>query len=138
MTRFQVALAVGLAIALQAATASAQPFDHYKCFKAKDTAKVFKKAAVDLTALQSEFPNENCGLKAKPKKVCIPASKQVLGVEDGNDNPFDAQVLTNAQVCYKMKCPKATISPLEVTDQFGTRDIEKFKPSTLCVPAVIN
>ena len=137
MTYIKVALGIGLAIALQSTTASAQ-LDHYKCFKAKDTAKVFKKATADLTTLQAEFPDENCSIKAKPSKVCVPASKEVLTIEDGADTPFAAQDLTNAQVCYKMKCPKAALSPLEVTDQLGTRNIEKFKGSTLCVPATVN
>ena len=52
-------------LVIAAGPAEAQ-LDHYKCFKAKDTAKVFKKAAADLTALQSEFPYENCALKARP------------------------------------------------------------------------
>ncbi len=129
---------LGCLFALTTAGAAEAQLDHYKCFKAKDTAKVFKKAAADLTTLQAEFPNENCALKAKAKKVCIPASKQVLTIDGGTDVPFAAQDLTNAQVCYKMKCPKGSLAPLQVTDQFGTRDIEKFKPSTLCVPAVIN
>ena len=129
---------LGCLFALTTAGAADAQLDHYKCFKAKDTAKVFKKASADLTTLQAEFPSENCALKKKAKKVCIPASKQVLSIVEGTDVPFPAQDLSDAQLCYKIKCPKVAIAPLEVTDQLGTRNIEKFKASTLCVPAVIN
>jgi hypothetical protein len=117
-------------------TAHAQN-DHYNCYKAKDTAKVFKSATADLTAFQVQFAAENCAIKAKSKQVCVPASKTVTAIVDGTDAPFPAQNLTDLQICYKIKCPKVAIAPIEVSDQFGTRNIEKFKASTLCVPAVL-
>ena len=113
--------------------------DHLTCFKAKDTAKVFKSAAADLLPLQSaEFATENCSIKAGSKMVCIPSQKLNVSVVGGQDNPFAAQDLTDVQLCYKIKCPKVDLPPLTVSDQFGTRDIEKFKASQLCVPAVQN
>jgi len=118
-------------------TAAHAQSDHYNCYKAKDTVKVFKSAAADLTPFQAEFAAENCAIKPKSKQVCVPASKTVTAIVDGTDAPFAAQDLTDLQLCYKIKCPKVDIAPLEVSDQFGTRTIEKFKATKLCVPAVL-
>jgi hypothetical protein len=121
-----------------ARTAFAQN-DHLTCYKAKDTAKVFKSAKVDLLALQdSVFPTENCQIKAGSKMVCVPSQKLNVSVVEGQDNPFVNQDLTDVQLCYKVKCPKVALPPLTVTDQFGTRALEKFKASRLCVPAIQN
>jgi len=113
--------------------------DHLTCYKAKDTAKVFKSASADLLPLQdSVFPTENCQIKAGSKMVCVPSQKLNVTVVDGTDDPFDSQDLSDIQLCYKVKCPKVELPPLTVTDQFGTRAVEKFKASQLCVPAALN
>ncbi|TFH20310.1 MAG: hypothetical protein E4H03_12440, partial [Myxococcales bacterium] len=124
-----------LFLALAATPAQAQ-FDHLKCYKAKDQ-KTFKKAQVDLTALQTQFGvSESCEIKAKAKLFCVPVTKTVLSIEDGLDTPFPAEDLAFDRLCYKLKCPAAQIGPEEVSDQFGTRQLDKFKASLLCTPAV--
>jgi len=118
--------------------AGAQTDDHLKCYKAKDTVKVFKKASVNLETLQAEFDTEDCEIKAGSKRICFPASKTVTEVVDGDDAPFPAPELMDVQVCYKLKCPKKDVALPFVVDQFGSRAMEKFKASMLCGPAIVN
>ena len=40
------------------------------------------------------------------------------------------------RICYDVKCPKVIIDDQEVTDQFGTRTLTKFKAKMVCTPAV--
>jgi len=131
--RALAAVAAVLTISL-VATAEGQTTDHLKCYKIKDLA-VFKSATADLTPAQPEFPAENCSLKGKAAELCIPADKGNVVIEEGQIQDFPAQALADAQLCYKIKCPKVTIAPLEVSDQFGTRNVEKFKATKVCGPA---
>ena len=119
-----------------AATTALAQFDHLKCYKAKDQ-KTFKRAQADLTALQTQFGvAESCSIKPKAKLFCVPVSKTVTAIEQGQDTPFPAEDLGFDRLCYKVKCPKVTISPEQVSDQFGTRTIEGFKAAMICTPAV--
>jgi hypothetical protein len=131
------ALAVAAAFALSSlATAAHAQFDHLKCYKAKDS-KEFKSAQADLTALQTQFGvNESCKIIPKAKFFCVPVSKNVTAIVDGQDNPFPAENLGFDRLCYKVKCPKVTILPTLVSDQFGSRQIDKLKAAMLCTPAV--
>jgi hypothetical protein len=135
-TRFlTVACLAALLTVLGGGKAYAQ-FDHLKCYKAKDQ-KLFKKSRASITALQTQFGvAEDCQIKPKAKLFCVPASKIVTMIEDGMDNPFPAEELTFDRLCYKVKCPKVEIGPEEVSDQFGTRQLGKFKAAMLCTPAV--
>jgi len=129
-------VAVAVAIAGVARPASAQ-FDHLKCYKAKDQ-KTFKKATADLTALQAQFGvAESCEIKPAAKMFCVPATKDVTSIEDGIDAPFPAEDLAFDRLCYKIKCPQVTLSPEEVSDQFGTRTIDKLKAVMICTPTVL-
>ena len=142
-SRFSVFLAAAVGTAMIALSvgvigdvhAAADP-DHLKCYKIKDQ-KTFKSAQVELTALLSEFGMpESCELKGKAKHFCVPVSNAVMSVEDGTLQSVDGDYLNADQLCYKLKkCPKTEIPPREVSDLFGTRNIEKFKASKLCVPA---
>ena len=82
-------------------------------------------------------------MSRKGKFFCIMVEKQVTFLEDKTDPPlnpasFPGQDLDEDRICYKIKCPKLDppLNPLEVTDQFGTRFVQKFKPSLLCTPAL--
>lgn len=112
----------------------AQTTDHLKCYKIKDVG-AFKSASADLTPLQPELPAQNCQLKGKAAELCIPADKDEVVIVDGVIQKFPAQAVTDAQLCYKIKCPVLAVSPLQVSDQFGTRTIEGFKASKVCGPA---
>ncbi len=113
--------------------------DHLKCYKIKDKTKFVAEAT--LTALQAEFGAEDCKIKGKAKLLCAPVNKDVTTFEDKSDEkfghaPFAGPDLTFDRICYKLKCPGLEIDALEVTDQFGTRMVEKFKPAMLCTPAI--
>jgi len=130
-----VALAAMLAATLFATPAVAQ-FDHLKCFKAKDQ-KTFKKAHADLTALQAQFGiAEDCEIKPKAKLYCVPATKTVTSIVEGQDTPFPAEDLVFDRLCYQIKCPKVEIPDQEVSDQFGTRQVTKLQAKMICTPAV--
>ena len=131
-------VAAALLTPMGARTSQAQVFDHLQCYKIKDTAKFT--ADVDLTALQEQFGMQNCAVKGKGSLFCVPADKVASNFVDKSKDgvpQVDLQGVTpvDDRICYKMKCPKVTIDPLTVTDQFGTRSIEKFKPALLCTPA---
>ncbi|RMD83251.1 MAG: hypothetical protein D6815_07085, partial [Candidatus Dadabacteria bacterium] len=132
------ALAVLLAAA-PAARGQVLAVDHLKCYKVKDAAKFL--AEVDLEALQDQFGLENCKLKGKAKLFCVPVAKTVKSFVDKTKPPlkpyqFAGQNLTDDRLCYKIKCQPPVATPeLEVTDQFGTRNVRKFKAFMVCTPA---
>jgi hypothetical protein len=135
MHRARIALvALTFASAFLAATASAQN-DHFKCYKIKDVAQ-FKAATADLIASQTQFPGENCSFKGKGAQLCVPVDKDNVVVTDGTDQDFATQDLTNAQLCYKLKCPSTTSENLQISDQFGTRTLTKGKASKVCGPVL--
>ena len=129
-------LAVALGSIVLCSSASAQPFDHLKCFKISDT-QIFDSAAADIETIEAAFPAQNCQIKKKAKYFCVPASKNVTAIVNGSDNPFASQELLYEQICYKITCPRVTIADQEISDQFGTRTVARPKASMLCVPAVI-
>jgi hypothetical protein len=131
--------AIGFVLSFNVATTQAQLFDHLKCYKVKDEAKFT--VDVNLEALQAEFGMEQCAVKGKGKLFCVPTDKTPSNFVDKSKEgippvPFAGQQQTEDRICYKMKCPKVEIDPLQVTDQFGTRNLAKFKPSLLCTPAI--
>jgi len=137
MSEFTMRAALACAALLIAATAaSAQPYDHLKCFKFRDV-QTFDSATADLETIEAAFPTQNCEIKKKAKHFCVPTSKDVTSIDAGTDTPFGAQELVFEQVCYKVKCPNVTIADQQISDQFGTRTVGRFKASLLCVPAVI-
>ncbi|MFQ5478204.1 MAG: hypothetical protein ACE5E4_06265 [Candidatus Binatia bacterium] len=132
-------LLVAVMLAFPVREANAQLlFDHLKCYKVKDNAKFVAEAT--LTALQAQFGVQDCAIKGRAKMFCVPADKQVTKFSDRTKPPltpasFPGQELSDDRICYRLKCPKVAIQPETVTDQFGTRDVEKFKPMMLCTPA---
>jgi hypothetical protein len=122
------------------ACAGAQPFDHLKCFKVRDAAKFVATATIE--AALAQFGNESCQIKGRAKLFCVPADKTVTAFTDKSQEGipptgYAGQDLTDARVCYRIKCPKSEIAPETATDQFGTRSFEKFKSQLLCTPAVL-
>ena len=136
MTATLLLTAIAACSLVYASAARAQTYDHLKCFKIKDQ-KTFKKAQASLWALQGQFGAfQNCVIKGKAKEFCVPVDKNVTFIEGGATQTVDGEDLLFDRLCYKLKCDKLDIAPEEVSDQFGTRDIEKFKISTICTPAV--
>ena len=118
-------LIVALALA---GPAGAQPLDHLKCYKGKD-AQTKASYTADLGGLVAE---PGCMIKVPAAMACVPATKT-------NVNPpppgGGATGTPNAFGCYKIKCPKAALPPLQLNDQFGSRVFTPKAPKLLCAPA---
>ena len=126
---------VGLVLVFSTTKSHAQAPDHLKCYKMKDL-KTFKSAQADLDALAAEFGMpESCQIKGRAKEFCVPVTKTVTSIVPGPTQAVNGEFLNADHLCYKIKCPKVEIPAREVSDQFGTRMIEKFKASKLCTPA---
>ncbi len=137
---FVMASALMLGVMFVARLATAQVADHLQCHKLKDSQK-FKNVVATLDPIQ--IPPfalaEGCQIKGKAKELCIPTRKTITSAGDSTPPSVlpPAQELTNDYLCYKVKCPKRNIDVQEVTDQFGSRDVEKIKAAgRLCVPTV--
>ncbi len=131
-------LAALVQVSLPAAARAQVLHDHLKCYKIKDATKFI--ATARLSALQSEFGVEDCQLKGKARLLCAPVNKVVTSFDDRSKGQFGqlsfaGPELSLDRICYKLKCPVTVIDPLEVTDQFGTRKVGKFKAVLLCTPA---
>ena len=131
-TRVLAAATLSCSIATGAA---AQIDDHLKCFKIKDET-TFDSAVVELDASNAGFNIENCSIKGRAKKFCVPADKTVDSIVNGTLLTVDGEEITYNSLCYKLKCTAAEIAPIEVSDQFGTRTISGFKAFELCTPAI--
>src|SRR5690242_15166620 len=97
-----------------ASPAIAQLPDHLKCYKVKDPAakKVY---TADLGGL---VPEPGCTIKVPAVMACVPASKTNVQPDPpgggGTGTP-------GAVACYKVRCPKAALPPIQLDDQFGSR-----------------
>jgi len=134
-----VGVVLAIVVVGLAATQVRAQHDHLQCHKVKDANK-FKAAIVSLTVEQAAFQMpDDCSIKGKARRFCVPAEKNVV---DPGDAPVPAglPLSTDAAgdyVCYKMKCPKASIADTLVTDQFGERNLANVKSAQeICVPAV--
>jgi hypothetical protein len=118
-----------------AASVSYAADDHLECYKIKDPLAL--RGIVDLDSPQFGVA-AGCSV-SKAKMFCVPAEKTVIQATDKNGaitlldvpgpDPGD-------RICYKIKCPAVTIPDQQVSDQFGTRTITKFKTAMMCTPAV--
>ncbi len=124
-----------VAAVLLASAAYAQVADHLKCYRIKGAA-TFSSATADLASLRPHFPDDNCRIRARATELCVPASKTLVSLEEGAGQRLPGEALVDAQLCYKLKCPKAAIAPVAVSDQFGTRVVEKFRATKICGPAI--
>ena len=135
-----VGVCAAVACLASAAPASAQLYDHMRCFKVKDEAKFA--GTVSLTAFQTQFGvADNCRIKGKGKLFCVPVDKQVVEFEDKSKDgiaqlPVFGDELVDDRICYKVKCPKQDIAAEAVSDQFGARMLSGFKTQYLCTPAL--
>jgi hypothetical protein len=135
--RFRALLPVFLVastVAFGPSSAAAQ-FDHLECFKIKDPHKF--EATADLVPGQTPpFPvASGCDIKVSGRKYCVPVDKQ-LSSSTAPGVEFPTTDVASDFVCYKMKCPRVEIPDTEITDQFGTRTVARFKTTEICAPAV--
>ncbi len=101
----------------------APALDHFKCWQVKDLRRP-RFVQIPSLPLDDQFALENVEVK-KPFLICAPADKDGSGINDPNTH----------QCCYKIK--GANLAPrvnVEITDQFGTLQLEVKKPKFLCQP----
>lgn len=133
-----VLMLIGVGVCTPVA-ADAQPYDHQTCFKVKDAQKF--SALVDLAIATTKFePPSECKVIGKAKYYCTPTQKTVneflVDGAPGTLLPVEGYTPVSDRVCYKVKCAKAVIAPELISDQFGSRDLSKFKAQLLCTPAI--
>jgi hypothetical protein len=139
MDRFALALVVGLmVVGLGATPAHAQPsapvgvLDHLMCYKMADPLQI-QAAVAMFSEVQPQFSQQDCRL-VKPVEFCVPATKTVTPPLTTPN--LVGQPLRDDYVCYLVKCAGSPFPPDEnVTDQFGTRTQQKYRPFTICAPA---
>ena len=107
--------------------------DHLMCYRMVDPLQI--QAAVSMFSdVQPQFSQRQCRL-VKPIEFCVPATKS--NVTPPLTTPdLIGQPLRDDYICYLVKCAGSPPPPDEnVTDQFGTRTHQKYRPFTICAPA---
>lgn len=130
------AAAAAVMFAATTIPALAQPYDHLKCFKIKDSVAPFG-ATADLRPLDSGAfdVDVDCTIKVRSRELCIPVDKD--RTDEGPNLGVAGQDLANAFLCYAVKCPAETLpSAFTMSDQFGSRELSKLHTTRLCAPAV--
>jgi hypothetical protein len=127
MTRLAIVAALA-ALLLLPSSPRAQVPDHLKCYKVKDTqAKAQYTATLDGLSLEA-----GCTIKVPAQLLCVPATKtNVIPAPPGGG----ATGTPNTFACYKAKCPKTPLAPINVSDQFGTRSVAPSIAKLLCAPS---
>jgi hypothetical protein len=136
MTKLARGVLLGVSACLLASPASAQLHDHLKCYKVKDAASF--SATVDLQPANLTFEADaGCTIKVRSREVCFPVEKDLLTTTSPQLDIHGAD-LTNAYLCYKIRCPETTLPPtLQMSDQFGTHGLSGLRTSTVCTPAIV-
>jgi hypothetical protein len=104
----------------------AQSGSHLNCYKIKDP-----QAKTSYTAtLGGLTTHPGCIVKLPAKFACVPAD------ETNVDPPATGggTQTANAFACYNVKCPKTSLPPLQLDDQFGSRLVSPSAPKMLCAP----
>ncbi len=132
-----IGLGIMLGAVLIAGAVQAQTNDHLKCYQVKGDLKL--KGLVDIETPQFGL-EPGCKIK-KAKFFCAPATKSNVDVVDGEKQPITPLLLSappapGDRICWQVKCPEPFPPDTEVTDQFGTQTLTKFKTKLLCTPAV--
>lgn len=101
--------------------------DHLACYKVKDSiAKRTYTADVD-----GVVAHAGCFVKMPAKLACLPSTKSNV---DPLPPAGGGTGATNGFLCYALKCPKGTLPPVDLADQFGGRVLELKGVKMLCAP----
>jgi hypothetical protein len=122
-------------LAVAADRAPAQIPDHLECYKIRDPLAL--QATVTLDSPQFGL-DPNCKV-GRAKLFCVPTKKTVIAAAAGNVPIVPLSFVgPNAgdRICYKVKCSLPSVPNTLVTDQFGTRVLERPLARMLCTPAV--
>src|SRR5690242_18655640 len=112
----------------QAPSARAQVPDHLKCYKVRDP-QAKKVYSADLGGLVAE---PGCTIKVPAVLACVPTTKSNVSPPPPGGG---ATGTPNAFGCYKVKCPRATLPTIPLSDQFGNRAVVPTTAKLLCAPA---
>jgi len=102
--------------------------DHLKCYKVKDPAPKARYTA-DLTGLA---PEPGCTIKVPGTMLCVETTKR--NVQPTPPGGGTSGTPAGNFLCYKLKCPKATVPPVMVNDQFGARMVTPSVSKLVCAP----
>jgi hypothetical protein len=113
----------------------AQLADHLKCYPVKDALlsgvpKPVKSYTADLGGL---VPEPGCEIKMPAKYLCVETIK--ANVHPTPPGPA-AGPSAGQFLCYKVKCPKATLPRVLANDQFGLHDVTPKTPKLVCAPVI--
>jgi len=131
-------------IAASFSSAAAQEFDHLECYQVKDPLRLRGPKPSWLDLSRAVGATEQCRIVGGFRLYCVPVRKEVTAsIERKLDGryepfvplPFDG-VSEQSRICYRIRCVDAEPPEGVVSDQFGTRSVEKAKPFLLCGPAV--
>jgi hypothetical protein len=118
---------VGLTLAMLPGAGWASVTDHLACYKIMDSY-----ARATYTANVSGLVSQaGCTIRLPAVMTCVPASKTNVtpappgGGGVGRPNGF---------TCYKVKCPRTTLTPVTVSDQFGSRSVTPITTQLVCAP----
>ena len=128
----RITLAATATLFLLVAAAQAQPVaDHLKCYKVKDSQAKASYTA-DLGGLIAE---PNCIIKVPGNLFCTESTK--TNVTPTPPGGIDNTGPAGRFLCYKIKCPKATVAPFQWHDQFGDRQLTPGTPKIVCAPEIV-
>ena len=131
MTRMLRTMAVGIVCGGLVSPAAAAVADHLKCYKIRDSAPKTSYTA-DLGGLAPEM---GCRIAVPGKMLCVETVKS-------NPTPTPPNAGGSAGpagrfLCYKLKCPKGTLTAVPWSDQFGTRPVTPVGAKLLCAPEIV-
>jgi len=133
MTRTSiVASAVLWLLTSGAARAASQTSDHMKCYRVTDRDGAAAVADFD-TAQLGLVPG--CKLRAKSRELCVPVTSDVIGSAETAD-AVTGENLADQRLCYRIKCPKGSLPPMQVSDRFGTRSLLPGQAKRFCTSVV--
>ena len=111
------------------------PRNHYECYKTRD---LRAKAAytMDLLAGVAGFTDQTgCSLKRAATQVCDEVTTRNVTPPPPGGGPAPGPGARQKFLVYKLKCPKGSVPPLGVSDQFGAGTVTPGTTKLLVVPA---
>jgi hypothetical protein len=117
-------------------TTIAAAIGHLKCYNTRDS-RARTAYTLDLIAGVGGFPSElGCRLKLGSKKICVEVSKQNVSPPAPGGGPAIPPNTASVFLSYRVNCPRLTVAPVALTDQFGTGSFIVGGVSELLVPAL--
>jgi Matrixin len=109
---------------------------HLKCYKTKD-ARAKALYTADLLANVAGFPDElGCRVSVGAKQICVEVDKQNVSPTPPGGGPAAPPNAGSVFLSYKIKCPKVTVPPATLVDQFGPTTLTVGAAKELLVPAL--